>query len=439
MDFEKISITNFNKYLKDFNLRIKHLNEFNRLIYTIETYLKYEVKDIKSVIEISNDTPNEIINLYELIFEKKNYILEYDKLKKELNDDLFLLIKFSNQNNVFFNRCSDLVYANSFESRFKNYQENYFSNSLNDFFSFELENKNCFEELDYLSVLSDKNKKILKKFSENKKEFWQKINPIKKEKNNKELFDEKLSDKSVNDIAQKYEPNISLERYPLNGKTIKWFGIDYDNLSNEELHAELDKLKKKYEDIFIDFDNEFIYTGIFSVYDDDTFFSMLKELEIPFLHDVKENLKFIENERVRNNLYSIAMSQVLEAQYQARNKIVEKLMNRKLIVTELSDTSTTEKTNNFDPNNFNNSCYNLFCYLVENYKKKGKIKFINIYYFLKDEVSKDKYSFYFIQDDYNQFIKSNYDIEIKKFQKAMFDFDEQKRVLNALEEQFRKQ
>ena len=36
-------------------------------------------------------------------------------------------------------------------------------------------------------------------------------------------------------------------------------------------------------------------------------------------------------------------------------------------------------------------------------------------------------------------LKENYDIEIKKYQKANFDYDEQKRVLNSLEQEFRKQ
>lgn len=106
---------------------------------------------------------------------------------------------------------------------------------------------------------------------------------------------------------------------------------------------------------------------------------------------------------------------------------------------EAIDTTPTEKIKLFDANHFNNDCYKLFNYLVDNYKKKGKIKFINIYYFLKDEVNKQKYSFNFIQDDYTIFIKTDYQVEIKKYQKAEFDFVEQKRILNAHEEQFRKQ
>jgi len=105
----------------------------------------------------------------------------------------------------------------------------------------------------------------------------------------------------------------------------------------------------------------------------------------------------------------------------------------------LNNASTIKKAKVFDPNHFNEDCHNLFNYLVDNYTKKGKVKFINIYYFLKDEIDKQKYSFNFIQDDYTIFIKANQQIEIKKYQKAEYDFIEQKRILNSHEERFRKQ
>jgi hypothetical protein len=111
------------------------------------------------------------------------------------------------------------------------------------------------------------------------------------------------------------------------------------------------------------------------------------------------------------------------------NNVIEKKINL----------NPDKEKNAFNPNHFNDECYGLFCYLIDNYSKKGKIKYVNIYYFLKDDVNKEKYSFKYIQKDYTQFIKSKYNIEIKKYQKAMFDYDEQKRILNSLEEQFRKQ
>ncbi len=99
-----------------------------------------------------------------------------------------------------------------------------------------------------------------------------------------------------------------------------------------------------------------------------------------------------------------------------------------------------------DPNKFNIAGYNLFTYLIENYtaKKEKIIKYINIYYYMKYEIHKDEklskiYTFSFIQEDYKEFIQENYSVEIRKFAKAVFDFDEQIRVLNSLESNFRRQ
>ena len=110
-----------------------------------------------------------------------------------------------------------------------------------------------------------------------------------------------------------------------------------------------------------------------------------------------------------------------------------------LISESINQISVSQNLLDYNPNNFNEIGYDLFCYLVDNYSKKGKVKFINIYYYLKDEVDKNMYSFKFTQSEYTEFIKENYDIEIKKYQKANFDYDEQKRVLNSLEQEFRKQ
>jgi hypothetical protein len=125
------------------------------------------------------------------------------------------------------------------------------------------------------------------------------------------------------------------------------------------------------------------------------------------------------------------IKQKFELNNQKENKSIIKILE--------TETISIKGKTSFDPNHFNKECYNLFIYLVENYNKRGKIKFVNIFYYLKDEVKKDKYSFNFIQNDYTNFINNKYNIEIKKYQKAEFDFDEQKRVLNAHEEQFRSQ
>ena len=94
--------------------------------------------------------------------------------------------------------------------------------------------------------------------------------------------------------------------------------------------------------------------------------------------------------------------------------------------------------NNFDPNHFNQKAYNLFLYLVDRYEKCGKIKFINIYYFLKNDVKKDIYTFKFIQEKYTAYIKEKYNIEIKKYETAE-SYEAEKSVLNSFEDRFRKE
>jgi hypothetical protein len=81
----------------------------------------------------------------------------------------------------------------------------------------------------------------------------------------------------------------------------------------------------------------------------------------------------------------------------------------------------------------------LFHYLVANYEKKGKIKFINIFYFLKNDVDKNKYAFGFTIDLYKDFIQSNFDVQLTKFGKAEYEYtDKVIPILNGFEQDFRK-
>lgn len=91
----------------------------------------------------------------------------------------------------------------------------------------------------------------------------------------------------------------------------------------------------------------------------------------------------------------------------------------------------------FDANHFNQKAYELFLYLVDNYKKDGKIKYINIFEFMRKGIDKKKYVFRFTQKDYKAFIISNYDVEIKKYQVAEFLYEDvEKGILNSHEQQF---
>ena len=166
----------------------------------------------------------------------------------------------------------------------------------------------------------------------------------------------------MSNILNNYIPNLPLERYPLNSTTIKWFGIDYDNLSNEDIHNELDKLVKKYNDIYIDFENEFIYTGIHSCFDDDNYYCILKELKIPMLGDIEKILEPIENKIIRDDLFRAGVCKILEAQYKAKEKVIDILISE-----SINQISVSQNLLDYNPNNFNEIGYDLFCYLVEGF------------------------------------------------------------------------
>ncbi|MBK9671950.1 MAG: hypothetical protein IPO70_06795 [Bacteroidetes bacterium] len=101
----------------------------------------------------------------------------------------------------------------------------------------------------------------------------------------------------------------------------------------------------------------------------------------------------------------------------------------------------TKHTNNLLPefnfNFFNNACFQLFHYLIENYEKEGNIKYINIYYFLKQSAINDSEKYRFkmrIEKDYKPFIKKLYNKSITKFEKAQYAYDETELpILNDLE------
>ncbi|MCW2120548.1 two-component SAPR family response regulator [Flavobacterium sp. 7A] len=112
-------------------------------------------------------------------------------------------------------------------------------------------------------------------------------------------------------------------------------------------------------------------------------------------------------------------------------------------ITNSNDTNikaneeTENKKQTFNVNHFNQKGYELFLYLVENYEKEGKVKYNNIFKFMKNEIDKKKYVFRFFQKDFKVFLISNYNVEIKKFQVAQFQYEDTEiGILNSLERQF---
>jgi hypothetical protein len=114
-----------------------------------------------------------------------------------------------------------------------------------------------------------------------------------------------------------------------------------------------------------------------------------------------------------------------------------------LLITQHSVVFNSTKNNttlNFNSNQFNENCFLLFKYLVKNYEKKGKIKYINIYYFLK-QISKDKKETYrfkmLIENDYKPYIGEHYLIKITKFERAEYAYeDTELPILRDLEKKF---
>lgn len=241
----------------------------------------------------------------------------------------------------------------------------------------------------------------------------------------------------------------------LNAKNLHSIGFTIDLLKNEnEFNDWLIK-----NDVRINFVTNEIYTEVNTLKDfvSNELLLLKKDMDSDLYDFDKKSLEYkteIKEKLFNNDLDESSqfefickvISKGLKKTIDIRENKINDLVNGMFETIEsepeaivINDTLTSENIKVFDPNHFNNDCHNLFNYLVENYSKKGKVKFINIYYFLKDEVDKQKYSFNFIQDDYTIFIKAKHQLEIKKYQKAEYDFIEQKRILNSHEQQFRKQ
>lgn len=105
---------------------------------------------------------------------------------------------------------------------------------------------------------------------------------------------------------------------------------------------------------------------------------------------------------------------------------------------------SSEIKKGYNPNHFNNAGFDLFLYLIGNYtiKKEHKIKYINIYFYMSNELPKNLalsniYNFNFTQNNFKKYMLDNYSIVLKKMETAEYDFEKQIRVLNSLESDFR--
>lgn len=92
----------------------------------------------------------------------------------------------------------------------------------------------------------------------------------------------------------------------------------------------------------------------------------------------------------------------------------------------------------YNPNHWNAKTFDLFNYLVENYEKKGKVKYINIYKFIKN-LESNTYVMTFIHNTYKSYVLEKYGIKLTKMEVAEYDYElKDQPILKSWEELFRK-
>lgn len=167
MNYDNITKENFNEYLEAFNESLFNINFF---LFENENEDNSEVN-----FEVDyEDTDPEIIELYEL---KKNGLSFKEDLKTVFNlfDIRFKkLFKFSHNNDIFFEYCSFKVYENTFENRFKDFENKFIDVQKIEFVKKEVETiLNSF--VLRFNMFSVENQTILKNAKIKKTEFLQSI------------------------------------------------------------------------------------------------------------------------------------------------------------------------------------------------------------------------------------------------------------------------
>lgn len=167
MNYDNITKENFNEYLEAFNESLFNINFF---LFENESEDNSEVNfDVDY-----EDTDQEIIELYEL---KKNGLSFKEDLKTVFNlfDIRFKkLFKFSHNNDIFFAYCSFKVYENTFENRFKDFENKFIDVQKIEFVKKEVE-KILNTVIFRFNHFSTENQTILKNAKIKKTEFLQSV------------------------------------------------------------------------------------------------------------------------------------------------------------------------------------------------------------------------------------------------------------------------
>lgn len=137
---------------------------------------------------------------------------------------------------------------------------------------------------------------------------------------------------------------------------------------------------------------------------------------------------------------------LMEIQIEVISRFLEEFENdtkyKKFLNDNDAESTEAKTSSDFNNNYWNIQCYKLFLFLSEKYEKNGNIKYINIYYFLKDKCKElnTQYRFTCRQQDYRKLIFDSKGINITKFQKAQYEYhDKELPKLNEIESDFRKE
>ena len=201
------------------------------------------------------------------------------------------------------------------------------------------------------------------------------------------------------------EPNYSFNGVETEIRLLK------DNFCNDDL-PEIFKRKSQYLEYRSQTHSTFLSLQYFFNDLDETTKSLFD-----YFKDTQQNeYELFEAKTVLVNSFEDAAKELKKGSEQ-RIELLESIIENKIL--------QPQSTPDYNTSQFNEYTYNLFCHIIDEYEKNGIVKFINIWFFLKKDISnKQDILFNFTQDKYKEFIKEKYKIEIKKFQKAACKYEE---------------
>jgi len=136
-----------------------------------------------------------------------------------------------------------------------------------------------------------------------------------------------------------------MDRYSGTRENFIRLGVDYDNLTFDEVIEQINSI----EEAFYDRENNYIYVDVLDYLEDETYFNHLQELGVPNLGELIEKLSVIKDENVRNSLYVKGVVKILEAHYNAKDKILDKL------IFNNESNESNENSENIEIRSINNS------------------------------------------------------------------------------------